>query len=265
LEDCRTRAQALQAENQQLRDVALDLRSQNRDLVQRSVDDARKLTALEEANRHLERSVADYQDEREQYLALIDQIRSQVRTAALAPPTTAMVRQLDAFVRAHPECRLGEASGTVRIPASAVFRDGVDELTSEGGTLLDRLAEALSGPESPSLALGISGPGRDPAGDGELRLASGEAKSTGDQGPDPALALGLDRARRVRDRLVGRLGLDPTRVAVSAGAGPDLEGASEPVSRAGGGQVDASGSAVEIRVRRLVDPDPETGSGRSGP
>lgn len=265
LEDCRTRVQALNSENQQLRDVALDVRSQNRDLVQRSVDDARKLRGLEEANGRYERSIAEYQDEREQLLALIDQIRGQVRTAALAPPTTAMIQRLDAFVRSRPECRLDPASGVVLLPASSLFRGGTGELTSEGEALVDALADALSGPEAPGLSLGVSGPGDDAEVGEGIRLASTDAASTGRKDQDSSLVLGLDRARRVRDRLAGRLGLDPTRVAVSAGSRAGLEGVSEAVARAGGGPIDEAGSVVEIRVRRSADPGPEAGRGESGP
>ncbi|MDB5350879.1 MAG: flagellar motor protein [Planctomycetota bacterium] len=78
MEDCRQQSLALQAELSQTKDLAARLRTQNRDMAARSVEDARRLTALEETNDRLERSITAYQDERNQYAAALDQIKSQV-------------------------------------------------------------------------------------------------------------------------------------------------------------------------------------------
>jgi hypothetical protein len=84
LDDCRLRVQALQAENEQLRDVALNVRNENRDLATRAVEDARRLRAQDEAIRRLEQSVLAYQDERARMAALLDQIRAPERVARAA-------------------------------------------------------------------------------------------------------------------------------------------------------------------------------------
>jgi chromosome segregation ATPase len=64
LEDCHRLSQTLRSENARLKDQTLALKSQNRDLSERAVDDARQLSRLEETNRGLESSVQAYQDER---------------------------------------------------------------------------------------------------------------------------------------------------------------------------------------------------------
>jgi uncharacterized transporter YbjL len=80
-EDSRLQIQALRAENEQLRDVVLNVRSQNRDLSLRAVEDARRLRAQEAAIRRLERSVQAYQEDRDAMIALLDQINAELRGA----------------------------------------------------------------------------------------------------------------------------------------------------------------------------------------
>jgi predicted RNase H-like nuclease (RuvC/YqgF family) len=82
LEDSRLRVQALQAENARLKDQALALRNQNRDLTQRALDDAHRQRALEEANARLEHNLAVYQDEREQMIAAFESLRQEIQAAA---------------------------------------------------------------------------------------------------------------------------------------------------------------------------------------
>lgn len=86
MEDCARRTQEVQAENGQLRDLVLQLRNRNRDMAQRAVEDARRLQAQESSLRRLERSVAAYQQERDQLAAAFDQIRRQVQAAAAESP-----------------------------------------------------------------------------------------------------------------------------------------------------------------------------------
>ena len=66
LDECHRLSQTLQAENARLKDTPLSLRSQNQDLNQRAVDDARRLRCKDEAIERLEQSVLAYQSEREQ-------------------------------------------------------------------------------------------------------------------------------------------------------------------------------------------------------
>ncbi len=236
LEDARHRVQALSLEVSQLQDVVVNVRAQNRDLARRSLDDARRLRAQDEALARLERAVADYQRERTEILSLLDQIRGQVRTAALEPPTTAMNGRLDAFSR-QAGAAFDPARGLLELPADALFASGAATLTPDGRSRLDAIARSLAGPEAPALALSVAAPGE---GSG-IRLASGTGAT------DPA-ALGLERARAIRDHLAARAGIDPTRVAVSS-AGRAEFADEDGVARAGG----PGPETVTIRVRRLVD------------
>ena len=82
LEDARKRVQSLQADNQRLREVALNIRGRNRELAQRAIDDARLLQAREDAVREYETSLAAARADREELLGLVDEIRTQVRSAS---------------------------------------------------------------------------------------------------------------------------------------------------------------------------------------
>ena len=82
VEEARKLVQSLRADNAQLKDSTLALKVQNQDLSQRAVDDSRAIQALETANTQYERSIQGYQDEREQYRAAFQDLKSQVRTAS---------------------------------------------------------------------------------------------------------------------------------------------------------------------------------------
>ena len=75
LDESRKVIGGLRAENAQLKDSALSLRTQNQDLTQRAVDDARRIAALDEAKNRLEQSVQGYIDEREQINTAFQQFK----------------------------------------------------------------------------------------------------------------------------------------------------------------------------------------------
>ncbi|HEX8203218.1 MAG TPA: hypothetical protein VF590_22265, partial [Isosphaeraceae bacterium] len=87
LEECHKLSRSLQAETAQLKDAAINLRAHNQDLAQRAVADGRRIEELERVNRRLERSVAAYQEEREQLAASLERIKRQVASAADPLPT----------------------------------------------------------------------------------------------------------------------------------------------------------------------------------
>jgi chromosome segregation ATPase len=89
LADCAQRCRVLQAESGQLKDELLSLRSQNRDLSQRAVDDSKRLQTLEEANRRLEEHITGYQQDRDTIAAAYEKLQAQLRTAGDSPPATA--------------------------------------------------------------------------------------------------------------------------------------------------------------------------------
>ena len=85
LEDCRRLSQALQAENARLKDTTVSLRSQNQDLNQRALDEARRLRLQEDEIHRLSQSVSAYQEERDQLAAAFARIKGAVRTSASGP------------------------------------------------------------------------------------------------------------------------------------------------------------------------------------
>ena len=96
LDTARSQVRALRSELAEAKDSTARLRSQNRDMAARAVEDYRRLTELEDSNTHLEKSVAAYQQERNEYASALDQIRQAVvasgetrRTAGGSDPSAA--------------------------------------------------------------------------------------------------------------------------------------------------------------------------------
>ena len=140
LDDSRVRIQALQTENEQLRDVVLNVRSQNKEMAARALDENRRVRALEEANQRLERSILAYQDEAKQTAALLDSLKAQVRIAATASDSRLMLREgVREFLAGEPELRFDEARLTVSLPADRVFEADTSRLTPEAERWLDGL------------------------------------------------------------------------------------------------------------------------------
>jgi hypothetical protein len=92
LADCRVRNQNLQSENARLKDLVLDLRTQNEDLNQRAEDDARRLALQDEAIDHLEKSVTAYQADINKMGVAYHRLESEVRTA-VAPSSERTVAE----------------------------------------------------------------------------------------------------------------------------------------------------------------------------
>src|SRR4051794_31730941 len=90
LEECRRLSQTLRSENAQLKDRALALQAQNRDLSERAVDDSRRLSQLEEVNTRLETSVQAYQDERSRLESAYKDLRASLPNAP--QPLTLRIR-----------------------------------------------------------------------------------------------------------------------------------------------------------------------------
>jgi hypothetical protein len=84
LDDSQRVAQTLRAENAQLRDQVLVLRSENRDSSDRAVSDAERLAAQQEAITRLESSVRAYQDDRERLATAVQQIKSNLELTSFA-------------------------------------------------------------------------------------------------------------------------------------------------------------------------------------
>lgn len=82
LEESRGQTLALRGELVQAKDTAAKLRTQNRDIAARAVEDSRRLATLEETNDRLEKSVGAYQQERDEYAAALERINREVASAA---------------------------------------------------------------------------------------------------------------------------------------------------------------------------------------
>jgi hypothetical protein len=120
VEECHRLSVVLRSENARLKDQVQALRSQNRDLSERAVDDGRTITQLEETNRQLETSVQAYQDERSQlesayraFRASLPGISPPLSMEATPPPATAPGH--DAAVR---RAGVEESGAPAEIPAA---------------------------------------------------------------------------------------------------------------------------------------------------
>ena len=82
LDDAQKLVLGLRSENSQLKDSNLGLKVQNQDLTQRAVDDAQAIRALETANTQYERSIAEYQDDRDQMRAAFTELKERVQKTA---------------------------------------------------------------------------------------------------------------------------------------------------------------------------------------
>jgi outer membrane protein OmpA-like peptidoglycan-associated protein len=209
LDDATKITQGLRAENAQLRDQTLALRGENRDLSERALGDARKITALEQGNERLEASVQGYIDEREDLVDRYQRFRRLAQASAGADLSAGLSTRLRAFASAHSGTTFDEASGALSAPSDALFAPGGDRLGPAGSRWVDDVAALLASPEAKAVPLAVTGRVADQA----VRLASTTAP-TGD--------LGLARALRVRDALAERSGRAPARIGVAGlGASPD--------------------------------------------
>ncbi len=247
LQDCRTRVQALQAESQELRDITVSLRQENKDMAQRAVETARLLETQQEAVARLERSIAEYQGERDALAAQLDAIKSQVRTASLAPPTTALLDRLEQFSHDHPECRVDRNLSAIALPADRLFPLGSTQLAPTGASLLDALAQTLQSDTEGGLSLLVLGP---PSG-GSPSVIPASATTE----PPSQSSLGLNRARSVRDRLSDRSGIPRSLFSVSAGSPPAQNPSPDGIEPASTSPPDPSW--LVIQIRRLTDPVPQ--------
>jgi hypothetical protein len=230
LEECRNRSQALQAEAARLKDESLRLRSRNRELARRAVEDAERIQGLRDANDQLRRSVVAYQDERDELAASFDRLQVELRAAAEGPPRASLDR-LEAFARAHPGCVLDAERGVWVFPAEALFVPGTATLAPGAELLLTAFARLLDDPGGRLVPLSVAPYRAAP----EIRQAS-----AGPDGGGPDDLAGR-RAAELRDRLAERLGVDTGRIEV-AGEPAEVEGSAP-----------AGGLAIRL-IPRLGEP-----------
>ncbi len=232
VEDCHRVSQTLRVENDRLKDLTLELRTQNQDLSQRAVDDARQIAAKNEANERLVKSVQAYQAERDKLAEAFLSLEQKVRMA-VSPHPAARPRALKAFVDAHPDWSFDAARMTLSAPTSRLFDRGTAALTPDADTALQSLAAEFQGNDAEALSLEVIGPSAEapvalavfsPSGDGQVNSASSRF-------------LSIARAAKVRDRLAAVSGLDPSHVRLAPPEQPST--ASLP---------DGSDRRIEIRI-----------------
>ena len=90
LDIARQQVRSLRGELAQTKDDLARLRTENRDMASRAVEDSRRVAELEDSTEHLESSVAAYQRERDEYASALDDIKRAVVATGDAPRTAAM-------------------------------------------------------------------------------------------------------------------------------------------------------------------------------
>jgi chemotaxis protein MotB len=253
LDDCHRLSQTLQAENSRLKDTTISLRSQNEDLNQRAVDEARRLRTQEEEIRRLEQSVAAYQDERDQLAAAFERIKTQVRTSA-GTTTSGLEGRLEALARSHPGWEFVPDRDVLTIPAAQLFEAGSDRLRPEARAWLRETSPLWGDPEARDLDLLVVGRNvSSPVRRAGLQVSEGRGRT-----------LGRARAVQVRELLAGEARLDPSRIEV-AGFEVPPDGDAAPDE-----ETQARGRRIEIHLRRRPEgpatpPDPAATAARSDP
>jgi hypothetical protein len=233
LDECHRVTVTLRAENTRLKDQTLDLRSQNQDLTQRAVDDARKSSAQEEAVERLEKSVQAYQAERDKLAAAFETIKRQVQLSAGPQPSAALGDRLESFATAHAGWAFETKGGVLSVPADRLFEPATPRLKDGAGADLKALAGVLKGVVSDGQTLAVVGrDGRDETGDVRKTAFDGSRSPTA-----PGRFLATARAARVREALVTSSDLAPERVRLAPA--PDAD-----TSAPGGAAV----PRVELRV-----------------
>ena len=244
---------------------------------QRAVDDARRITAQEEAVERLEKSVQAYQAEREKLAAAFDALKRQVRLAVNASPADlAACDRIAGGVREGPSrLELRRPRRTLSCSADRLFEPGPTGSTPRRSRAEDareaaRAAVAKTSPIEVAAYSGPPSPVQKAGSAGDVpESATGNGRPT--RG-GKARFLAAAPAARVRD--AGRRrrpGPNGVRL-VPASTEPDAASATEPVSelpppRQDPGEV--PDRRIEIRLppefrARPSDPSRENGSNRTG-
>jgi chemotaxis protein MotB len=245
LDECHRLSQTLQAENNRLRDTTISLRSQNQDLNQRAVEDARRLRTQDEEIERLVQSVSAYQEDRDQLAAAFERIKSQVRSGA-GSGSSGLPARLEAIARAHPAWEFDPQRGILTIPSSQLFDAGSDRLRDEAVAWLQETAAVWTTPEARELDLLVIG-----------RNETSAVRRTALTAPEPASQprpLGLARAARVRDLFIQRGGIAAARIEAAGFEVPHVGPDGDPAA-------DSPDRRIEIHRRpRTAAPEPQAPS-----
>jgi chemotaxis protein MotB len=239
LDDCHRLSQTLQAENTRLKDQTVSLRSQNQDLNERAVADARRLRLQEEEIERLAQSVTAYQQDREQLAAAFERMKSQIRST-VNPVSAGLAPRLEALARAHPGWEFDAARSVLSMPAAALFEPASDRLRPEARAWLGEATALWKSPDAHDVDVLVVG-----RNEASAVLPAGLAPGKG-----PPRTLGRDRAARVSEVLAGAAGLGAGRIET---AGFELP---PPTGNEGSDEETlARNRRIEIHLRRR-DPAP---------
>jgi chemotaxis protein MotB len=232
LDECHRLSQTLQAENNRLKDTTISLRSQNQDLNQRAVDDARRHRVQEEEIQRLVQSVSAYQGDRDKLAVAFERLKSQIRSS-VNPVSSGLLNQLQDLARAHPGWEFDPERGVLTIPATQLFEAGSDQLRGEAENWLRETAALWKAPEATGIDLLVIGRNETSA---VRRTALAPEESQG-------RPLGLARAFQVRAQLAALATIDAARIEV-AGFEVPQSGADGDLSS------QARNRRIEIHIRR---------------
>ena len=143
-------------ENDRLKDTTISLRSQNQDLNQRAVDDARRHRVQEEEIQRLVQSVSAYQEDRDKLAVAFERIKSQIRSS-VNPVSSGLVKQLQDLAQAHPGWEFDPERGVLTIPAAQLFEAGSDRLRGEAENWLRETAALWKAPEASDIDVLVIG------------------------------------------------------------------------------------------------------------
>ena len=156
LDECHRLSQTLQTENDRLKDTTISLRSQNQDLNQRAVDDARRHRVQEEEIQRLVQSVSAYQEDRDKLAVAFERIKSQIRSS-VNPVSSGLLKQLQDLAQAHPGWEFDPERGVLTIPAAQLFEAGSDRLRGEAENWLRETAALWKAPEASDIDVLVIG------------------------------------------------------------------------------------------------------------
>lgn len=149
--DAERLTRVIHTENARLKDLVVQLRSSNEDMAQRALDDASRISTLEEANRVLTTSVAAYQSERERMARNFQTLQQQVQVVlndrdrlalnqAELNKTQKVTAATQDFVM-PPEGVWDQATQSVRIPLKDWFLEDSPILRPNQDLRIDRLVK----------------------------------------------------------------------------------------------------------------------------
>lgn len=203
----------IHTENARLKDLVVQLRSSNEDMAQRALDDAARITNLEESNRALSTSVAAYQAERERMARSFQTLQQQVQVVLSDRGQLAfqqddgspeiLLQTISAESPQAPEGRINAETNTLSItlddwflPGTSILKDNQDRRLERVAKWLDRRSDHL---------LSVDYVGIKPQVDNFVRTASADTSNLELKKTSQSSELDLTRSKRLWDAVATRM------------------------------------------------------------